>query len=162
MRLIEQHYLKGPNRWGRGNYLRLLIDLGDLHLAASADLPGVAERLTALLPGLEVRADVLQHQGLLAEMLGMVMLEMQRAAGNGSAAERLQLLIGRKGQVRMLISCESEAEGVKACAAAFAIFAAVLGERPAGQAAPRLPPKEVAPVALAMAAAMPAGTMHAP
>ena len=52
MRVIETGVYRGPNIFGDMPMIRIMVDLGGLEFRPTNTLPGFAERLLALLPGL--------------------------------------------------------------------------------------------------------------
>lgn len=53
MEILKVLALRGPNIWSRRTVLEAWVDLGDLRDKSSATVPGLAEKLSAWLPGLE-------------------------------------------------------------------------------------------------------------
>jgi cyanophycin synthetase len=84
-------YLRGPSLWTYRPVVEALVDIGDLEECPSDTVPGLPERLTALLPGLvEHRCSYGERGGFLrrveegtwpAHMLEHVTVELQNLAG---------------------------------------------------------------------------------
>ncbi|HEY0062861.1 MAG TPA: hypothetical protein VGC21_12115 [Telluria sp.] len=161
MRLIEQRFLRGPNLWSSGSALHAVLDLGPLQQAMSCDTHGFSERLLACLPGLARRAAALHDGCLIAEVLGMVMLELQGQCASPPATGRVIVVLGHRGQATIIVPCTTAAAGAQACAAALAIVASLLTSKPAG--VPRLaPPIRMPPLTVPVAPHLPALAQCAP
>jgi cyanophycin synthetase len=80
MRITEQRFLRGPNRYAATPCLMTVIDIGQAETAA--DSAGLGARLLALLPEMPPEAAArLSDCGSPAHALAPVMMELQRLAG---------------------------------------------------------------------------------
>jgi cyanophycin synthetase len=121
MSIIEQRFLRGPNLWSSKSCLHAVLELGQLRHALSNDVPGFVDALLTLLPGLRKHAGTLRRGCFLAEVVAMVMLEVQRRAGAPAPSAFTAIVMGRGGQTRMIVASQSQAVGATACALALAI-----------------------------------------
>ena len=69
MRVLETAVYRGPHPYGSRPMVRLRIDLGELEQWPSDRLPGFAERLSELLPGLATHGCSLARPGGFLERL---------------------------------------------------------------------------------------------
>src|SRR3954468_5097377 len=89
--VLRVTHLRGPNIWTYRPVIEAWLDIGELENFPSNLLPGLFERLTAILPGLIVhRCGVGEHGGFLERLrdgtwaghiLEHVVLELQNLAG---------------------------------------------------------------------------------
>lgn len=148
MAIIEQRFLRGPNLWSSQSCLLAVLDLGRLRQALSTDVPGFTDALLVLLPGLRIHEAALRRGCFVAEVVGMAMLELQQVSGAPAPSSYATVVMGRAGQVRLMVASTSMQTGGTACAAALALVVnlyTTLARRRA--AAPiRLPIKHALPV----------------
>src|SRR5215217_4367501 len=89
--VLRVTYLRGPNIWTYRPVIEAWLDIGELENFPSNTIPGLYERLTALLPGMiEHRCGVGGHGGFFERLrdgtyaghiLEHVVLELQNLAG---------------------------------------------------------------------------------
>ncbi|HRE16786.1 MAG TPA: cyanophycin synthetase, partial [Rhodocyclaceae bacterium] len=123
IKFLRVTYLRGPNLWTYRPVLEAWVDIGDLEDYPSNKIPGLTERLTAWLPGLqEHRCGVGEPGGFLlrlregtwpAHILEHVTIELQNMvgmqAGFGKAREA-----GPRGIYKVAIRVREEGVG-RAC-----------------------------------------------
>jgi cyanophycin synthetase len=125
MGIIEQRFLRGPNLWSSHSCLHAVLELGSLRHTLSNEVARFPDALLALLPGLHVHATALRRGCFMAEVVTMVMLEVQRLAGAPPPSSFAAIMMGRGGQTRIIVASGSQAAGAAACAVALAIIADV-------------------------------------
>ncbi|MEQ1565430.1 MAG: acetate--CoA ligase family protein, partial [Myxococcota bacterium] len=93
MRILERRTYLGPNLYAQFRVIRLLLDLGPLEDAPSAEIPGFVDRLVAALPGLREHGCSYSESGgflrrlsedrgtWMGHVLEHVAIEIQNAAG---------------------------------------------------------------------------------
>jgi cyanophycin synthetase len=148
MAIIEQRFLRGPNLWSSQSCLLAVLELGGLRQAMSCDVPGFADALLALLPGLRAHAGTLRRGCFMAEVIAMVMLELQGLSGAPAPSGFVAIVMGRGGQCRLIVSSASQQAGSAACGAALALVVQLY----TAQARSR---RSVAPIRLPQASAKP-------
>ena len=159
MAIIEQRFLRGPNLWSSDSCLLAVLDLGALRQALSCDAPGFAPALLALLPGLRPHAGALKRGCYLAEVIAMVMLELQRQSGAPAPSGFVTIVMGRGAQCRLIVASASQPAGSAALAAALALVLNLYAAQTRSRrtAAPiRLPQTSVLPASARPAISRPA------
>lgn len=149
MAIIEQRFLRGPNLWSSQSCLLAVLELGSLRQAMSCDVAGFPDALLTLLPGLRPHAGTLRRGCFMAEVIAMVMLELQGLSGAPAKSPFVAVVMGRGGQCRLIVASASQQTGSAACAAALALVVRLY----TAQARAR---RQATPIRLPQADAMPA------
>ena len=108
MKIIEQHYLRGPNLYGQTPCLLTVLDLESWREAAP---DGLADRLLALLPALRRQ---LAHDAGPAELVARTVMALQKLAGGTARLCQLSEVNAGAGVYR--IACGYDVERVAAAA----------------------------------------------
>jgi cyanophycin synthetase len=125
MSITEQRFLRGPNLWSGESCLQTVVDLGALADTITTDVPGFTSAALALIPGLHRIAGPMRRGCFLAEVLGVVVLEVQKLAGAPARTSTVAVVRGRGSQVRMIVACPTQLLGAKAFDIAFALVKAL-------------------------------------
>jgi cyanophycin synthetase len=104
MPAIEQRFLRVPNLWSSTSCLHTVLDLGEQADALTTDVPGFTEAVLDLLPGLHRIAVPMGRGCFIAEVMGEVMLEVQRLAGIPAHRRFVSMMRGRDGEVRLVVA----------------------------------------------------------
>lgn len=136
IQIIERSVYRGPNPYGRLPMIRIQIDLGLLEDYPTSRLPGFADRLLALLPGLaEHGCSHGTPGGLIMRMadgtwLGHVIehvaIELQRRAGSTVTRGKTRSVGRHPGRYNVLYTYDDESVGLAAGLAAIRLVAALL------------------------------------
>jgi cyanophycin synthetase len=141
MRIIDLKVMKGPNYWSicRHKLVVMMLDLEDMEDKPSSVIPGFAERLEALMPGLyKHRCSENKPGGFFLRLkegtwMGHVMehiaLEIQTMAGMPCGYGRTRSA-RRKGVYHVVFSYVEENAGIYAARAAFNIVRALAENKP--------------------------------
>jgi cyanophycin synthetase len=138
LRVTRIRALRGPNFWRLAPVIACDVSLGALEELSSAALPGVAERLTSLLPSLHEHectrgapggfVQRLREGTLLPHILEHVALELQVLAGTDVAFGRV-VASGDPGVWWVMVAYEEEEVGLRAVREAVRILrACIAGE----------------------------------
>jgi hypothetical protein len=122
MKIVAQHVFRKPSRWCGKPCIRTTVDMGELALALSSDLPFFNEDLLALFPGLRSFGDALARGALIPEVVARLALELQR---NGNKAQSAQCTHGKGSEVHLTLVCDDEKLASKAIGRAINIVAAL-------------------------------------
>ena len=139
IKFLRVTYLRGPNLWTYRPVLEAWVDIGDLEDFPSNKIPGLTERLTAWLPGLqEHRCGVGEPGGFLlrlregtwpAHILEHVTIELQNMvgmqAGFGKAREA-----GPRGIYKVAIRVREEGVGRACLQAGAELLMAAINDTP--------------------------------
>lgn len=125
MSIIEQRFLRGPNLWSGDSCLQTVVDLGELADSVTTDVPGFTSAALALIPGLHRIAGPMRRGCFLIEVLGEVVLEVQKLAGAPARTPTVAIVRGRGSHVRMIVACPTQLLGTKAFDIAFALVKAL-------------------------------------
>jgi cyanophycin synthetase len=133
-------YLRGPNIWTYRPVVEAWLDIGELENFPSNLLPGLYERLTAILPGLIVhRCGVGEHGGFLERLrdgtyaghiLEHVVLELQNLAGMKTGFGKTREIGENTGLYKMAFRTRQEEVGRAALAAGRDLLMAMIEDRP--------------------------------
>lgn len=139
IKLLRVTYLRGPNIWTYRPVIEAWVDIGALEDQPSNTIPGLYERLTALLPGLqEHRCGVGEPGGFLlrlrdgtwaAHILEHVVIELQNLAGMQSGFGKARETSVR-GVYKMAFRTRQEDVGRAALAAALDLLMSAIENRP--------------------------------
>lgn len=139
IKLLRVTYLRGPNIWTYRPVIEAWVDIGALEDQPSNTIPGLYERLTALLPGLQAhRCGVGEPGGFLqrlrdgtwaAHILEHVVIELQNLAGMQSGFGKARETSVR-GVYKMAFRTRQEQVGRAALAAANDLLMAAIDNRP--------------------------------
>ncbi len=139
IKLLRVTYLRGPNIWTYRPVIEAWVDIGTLEDQPSHTIPGLYERLTALLPGLQAhRCGVGEPGGFLqrlregtwaAHILEHVVIELQNLAGMQSGFGKARETSVR-GVYKMAFRTRQEDVGRAALAAANELLVAAIDDRP--------------------------------
>jgi len=132
-------HLRGPNIWTYRPVIEVVIDIGALEDAPSNLIPGLYERLIALLPGLvEHRCGVGERGGFLERLaegtwaghiLEHVVLELQNLAGMRTGFGKTRST-GKTGVYKMAFRTRDEHVGRAALVAGRALLMATIDDTP--------------------------------
>jgi cyanophycin synthetase len=138
IKLLRVTYLRGPNIWTYRPVIEAWVDIGTLEDQPSNTIPGLYERLTALLPGLQAhRCGVGEPGGFLqrlrdgtwaAHILEHVVIELQNLAGMQSGFGKARETSVR-GVYKMAFRTRQEQVGRAALAAANDLLMAAIDDR---------------------------------
>ena len=138
--ILRVTYLRGPNIWTYRPVIEAWLDIGELENFPSNLLPGLYERLTAILPGLIVhRCGVGEHGGFLERLrdgtyaghiLEHVVLELQNLAGMKTGFGKTREIIPDSGLYKMAFRTRQEEVGRAALAAGRDLLMAMIEDRP--------------------------------
>ncbi|MBY0558163.1 MAG: cyanophycin synthetase [Burkholderiaceae bacterium] len=138
--ILRVTYLRGPNIWTYRPVVEAWLDIGDLENFPSNLLPGLYERLTAILPGLIVhRCGVGEHGGFLERLrdgtyaghiLEHVVLELQNLAGMKTGFGKTRQIGEDTGLYKMAFRTRQERVGRAALAAGRDLLMAMIEDRP--------------------------------
>jgi cyanophycin synthetase len=155
MRVLETAVYRGPHPYGSRPMVRLRIDLGELEQWPSDRLPGFAERLSELLPGLATHGCSLARPGGFLERLadgtwlGHVVehaaIELQRMVGARVTRGKTRSVRGEPGVYDVLFAYEDAEVGLAAGAVALRLVSSLLPEPLSAFDAGRLRMPEAAP-----------------
>src|SRR5690606_16999270 len=136
MRVLETAVYRGPHPYGSRPMVRLRIDLGELEHWPSDRLPGFAERLSELLPGLATHGCSLARPGGFLERLaegtwlGHVVehtaIELQRMVGARVTRGKTRSVRGAPGVYDALFAYEDAEVGLAAGAVALRLVSSLL------------------------------------
>ena len=139
IQLLRVTYLRGPNIWTYRPVIEAWVDIGTLEDQPSHTIPGLYERLTALLPGLQAhRCGVGEPGGFLqrlregtwaAHILEHVVIELQNLAGMQSGFGKARETSVR-GVYKMAFRTRQEDVGRAALAAALDLLMSAIENRP--------------------------------
>jgi len=138
--ILRVTYLRGPNIWTYRPVIEAWLDIGELENFPSNLLPGLYERLTAILPGLIVhRCGVGEHGGFLERLrdgtyaghiLEHVVLELQNLAGMKTGFGKTREIIPDSGLYKMAFRTRQEEVGRAALAAGRDLLMAMIEDKP--------------------------------
>ncbi|NVM77905.1 cyanophycin synthetase [Duganella sp. SG902] len=138
--ILRVTYLRGPNIWTYRPVIETWLDIGELENFPSNLLPGLYERLTAILPGLIVhRCGVGEHGGFLERLrdgtyaghiLEHVVLELQNLAGMKTGFGKTREIIPDSGLYKMAFRTRQEEVGRAALAAGRDLLMAAIEDKP--------------------------------
>ncbi|WP_348695894.1 cyanophycin synthetase [Duganella fentianensis] len=138
--ILRVTYLRGPNIWTYRPVIEAWLDIGELENYPSHLLPGLYERLTAILPGLIVhRCGVGEHGGFLERLrdgtyaghiLEHVVLELQNLAGMKTGFGKTRQIGEDTGLYKMAFRTRQERVGRAALAAGRDLLMAMIEDRP--------------------------------
>ncbi|TFW19797.1 cyanophycin synthetase [Duganella callida] len=138
--VLRVTYLRGPNIWTYRPVIEAWLDIGELENFPSNLLPGLYERLTAILPGLIVhRCGVGEHGGFLERLrdgtyaghiLEHVVLELQNLAGMKTGFGKTREISPDSGLYKMAFRTRQEEVGRAALAAGRDLLMAMIEDKP--------------------------------
>jgi cyanophycin synthetase len=138
--VLRVTHLRGPNIWTYRPVIEAWLDIGELESFPSNLLPGLYERLTAILPGLIVhRCGVGEHGGFLERLrdgtyaghiLEHVVLELQNLAGMKTGFGKTRQIGEDTGLYKMAFRTRQEQVGRAALAHGRDLLMAMIEERP--------------------------------
>ncbi|MYM27035.1 cyanophycin synthetase [Duganella sp. CY15W] len=138
--VLRVTHLRGPNIWTYRPVIEAWLDIGELENFPSNLLPGLFERLTAILPGLIVhRCGVGEHGGFLERLrdgtyaghiLEHVVLELQNLAGMKTGFGKTREIIPDSGLYKMAFRTRQEEVGRAALAAGRDLLMAMIEDQP--------------------------------
>ena len=138
--VLRVTHLRGPNIWTYRPVIEAWLDIGELENFPSNLLPGLYERLTAMLPGLIVhRCGVGEHGGFLERLrdgtyaghiLEHVVLELQNLAGMKTGFGKTRQIGDGTGLYKMAFRTRQEQVGRAALAAGRELLMAMIEDRP--------------------------------
>ena len=138
--VLRVTYLRGPNIWTYRPVIEAWLDIGELENFPSNLLPGLYERLTAILPGLIVhRCGVGEHGGFLERLrdgtyaghiLEHVVLELQNLAGMKTGFGKTRQIGEDTGLYKMAFRTRQEEVGRAALAAGRDLLMAMIEDKP--------------------------------
>jgi cyanophycin synthetase len=136
MRVLDRSVYRGPHVYGGAPMIRFALDLGELEQLPTDRLPGFAERLLRLLPGLARHGCSRGHVGGFVERLHEgtwighvvehVALQLQVDAGDDVTRGKTRAVAGRAGVYDVLYAYRSEAAGLLAGRMALELVAGLL------------------------------------
>ena len=139
IKFLRVTYLRGPNIWTYRPVIEAWVDIGALEDQPSNTIPGLYERLTALLPGLQAhRCGVGEPGGFLqrlrdgtwaAHILEHVVIELQNLAGMQSGFGKARETSVR-GVYKMAFRTRQEQVGRAALSAANDLLMSAIDDRP--------------------------------
>jgi cyanophycin synthetase len=138
--VLRVTHLRGPNIWTYRPVIEAWLDIGELESFPSNLLPGLYERLTAILPGLIVhRCGVGEHGGFLERLrdgtyaghiLEHVVLELQNLAGMKTGFGKTRQIGENTGLYKMAFRTRQEQVGRAALAHGRDLLMATIEDRP--------------------------------
>jgi cyanophycin synthetase len=138
--VLRVTHLRGPNIWTYRPVIEAWLDIGELENFPSNLLPGLYERLTAILPGLIVhRCGVGEHGGFLERLrdgtyaghiLEHVVLELQNLAGMKTGFGKTREIGENTGLYKMAFRTRQEEVGRAALAAGRDLLMAMIEDKP--------------------------------
>jgi cyanophycin synthetase len=138
--VLRVTHLRGPNIWTYRPVIEAWLDIGELENFPSNLLPGLYERLTAILPGLIVhRCGVGEHGGFLERLrdgtyaghiLEHVVLELQNLAGMKTGFGKTREIGENTGLYKMAFRTRQEQVGRAALAAGRDLLMAMIEDKP--------------------------------
>ncbi|MCU6499329.1 cyanophycin synthetase [Rugamonas sp. A1-17] len=138
--VLRVTHLRGPNIWTYRPVIEAWLDIGELENFPSNLLPGLYERLTAILPGLIVhRCGVGEHGGFLERLrdgtyaghiLEHVVLELQNLAGMKTGFGKTRQIGENTGLYKMAFRTRQEQVGRAALAAGRDLLMAMIEDKP--------------------------------
>ena len=136
LRLLQRSVYRGPHLFSTLPMIRLQIDLGRLESWPTDRLPGFADRLIALLPGLAAHGCSYKAPGgllkrleegtWLGHVIEHVALELQTMAGSPVTRGKTRSVKGRPGVYNVLFGYRYEAVGSAAGSAALRLVNSLL------------------------------------
>ena len=138
--VLRVTHLRGPNIWTYRPVIEAWLDIGELESFPSNLLPGLYERLTAILPGLIVhRCGVGEHGGFLERLrdgtyaghiLEHVVLELQNLAGMKTGFGKTRQIGEDTGLYKMAFRTRQEQVGRAALAHGRDLLMAMIEDQP--------------------------------
>ncbi|NVE01344.1 cyanophycin synthetase [Massilia sp. BJB1822] len=138
--VLRVTHLRGPNIWTYRPVIEAWLDIGELEQFPSDKLPGLYERLTAMLPNLiEHRCGVGERGGFLERLRGgtyaghileHVVLELQNLAGMRTGFGKTRQTAEGSGIYKMAFRTRQEQVGRAALAAGRDLLMAAIEDRP--------------------------------
>ncbi|NGZ85327.1 cyanophycin synthetase [Duganella aceris] len=138
--VLRVTHLRGPNIWTYRPVIEAWLDIGELESFPSNLLPGLYERLTAILPGLIVhRCGVGEHGGFLERLrdgtyaghiLEHVVLELQNLAGMKTGFGKTRQIGEDTGLYKMAFRTRQEQVGRAALAHGRDLLMAMIDDQP--------------------------------
>ncbi|MYM94224.1 cyanophycin synthetase [Duganella vulcania] len=138
--VLRVTHLRGPNIWTYRPVIEAWLDIGELENFPSNLLPGLYERLTAILPGLIIhRCGVGEHGGFLERLrdgtyaghiLEHVVLELQNLAGMKTGFGKTRQIGENTGLYKMAFRTRQEQVGRAALAAGRDLLMAMIEDKP--------------------------------
>ena len=132
MRILEKSVYRGPHLYSHTPMIRIQVDLGDLEDYPSDRIPGFAERLMDLLPGLHAHGCSYHEAGgferrlrdgtWLGHIAEHVALELQTLAGQPVTRGKTRSVKGRPGVYNILYAYRQEDVGLLAGALALQLL----------------------------------------
>jgi cyanophycin synthetase len=123
LRIIEQRVYRGPNFWSYEPTIKLIVDLGELEEYPTNKIPGFAERLIGILPGVASHScgtgrpggfeDRLLEGTWLGHVAEHIALQLQRDAGTEVGRGKTRST-GQKGRYHVIFSYAEETVGLAA------------------------------------------------
>lgn len=112
MRIVAQHFLRGPNLYSRGSCFLVELDLEDLDGVSSKQIAGFSERLCEIIPTLHEHRCPTGHAGgfverlragtSMAHIVERVAIELQCLAGTRVGFGRTRLACGKPRHYRVV------------------------------------------------------------
>jgi cyanophycin synthetase len=122
--IVESRVYRGPNFWSYQQAIHLVVDLGVLEGYPSDTIPGFADRLIELLPGLKRHQCSRGHAGGFVERLHEgtwmghiaehVALQLETEAGHFQSRGKTRAVKGRAGRYNVIYGYIDETVGVAA------------------------------------------------
>jgi cyanophycin synthetase len=138
VRVLETGVYRGPHYYSHTPMIRIQLDLGRLENWPSDRIPGFAERLLALLPGLERHGCSYRRRGgfvrrlregtWFGHVVEHVALELQSLAGDRVTRGKTRSLKGRPGVYNVMFAYRDEEVGLQAGRDALELAHALLPE----------------------------------
>ncbi|HUG95093.1 MAG TPA: cyanophycin synthetase [Pleomorphomonadaceae bacterium] len=123
LRIVEQRVYRGPNYWSYEPTIKLVVDLGPLEEWPTNRLPGFAERLLAVVPGVAQHScgtgrpggfqDRLRDGTWLGHVAEHIALQIQRDAGTEVGRGKTRST-GQPGRYHVIYSYAEESVGLAA------------------------------------------------
>jgi cyanophycin synthetase len=136
LRILQRAVYRGPSIFAGVPMIRVTVDLGDLEDLPTDRLPGFADDLLTLLPGLGLHhcssgevggfVDRLREGTWIGHVVEHVALELQTAAGSPAARGKTRSVRDRPGQYHVLFAYQDERVGLAAGRLAFELVASLL------------------------------------
>jgi cyanophycin synthetase len=137
---LRVSYLRGPNIWTYRPVIEVWLDIGELENSPSNAIPGLYQRLTALLPSLaEHRCGIGAPGGFLERLrdgtyaghiLEHVVLELQNMAGMRTGFGKTRQIGENTGLYKMVFRTRQEQVGRAALAAGRDLLMAAIDDQP--------------------------------
>jgi cyanophycin synthetase len=134
--VVERAIYRGPHLYSHLPMIRIQLDLGHLEIYPSDRLPGFADALMALMPGLAAHGCSYHEAGgferrlregtWLGHITEHVALELQTMAGQAVSRGKTRSVKGRPGHYNMLFAYRDEEVGVRAGAHALRLVCHLL------------------------------------